>query len=171
MRERAREFAALRGRTVHAWTGVEMAILEHPPRFTDPRVPCLQLLSLELLLDNDESLTVVTYQDDDTWGLWTQPPVEQSREWDGIYRARSLGDLPTGVIEKVTVFAADGVLVEVLLSVGSRQFLLVAGEAVEDWGDVNIAWRDESVLAFTDPAVADTITWHPPRQGLAPIGN
>ncbi len=155
--ERVREFTALRGRTVRTWTGVEMAFFDDPPRFADPRAPFLQLLSLDATLDG-EVLSVVTYQDDDQWGLWTQPLGAGGS--DGIYRERHLPELPTGRIDDVTVRLECGVLAEVLLHVGSRPLLLLAGEVYED-GDDNLHFCrfDESVLAFTDPASAATVPW------------
>lgn len=165
LRERVREFTALRGRTVRAWSGVEMAIFEEPPRFEDPRVPFRQLVFLDMVLD-DETLTVHTYQDDDGWGLWTIPPRDRAVEWDGIYRRRALSELPAGEVDDVTVHVDDGLLAEVLLHIGSRPLLLVAGEVYEDWGDnLYFCRHDESVLAFTEPAAADTIAWRPPRLG------
>jgi hypothetical protein len=155
--EREREFTALRGRTVRTWTGVEMAFFEDPPRFDDPRAPFLQLSSLHATLDG-EVLSVVTYQDDDAWGLWTQPLGPGGS--DGIFRERHLPELPTGRIDDVTVRRERGVLAEVSLRIGARPLLLLAGEAYEDWGDNLYFCRlDESVLAFTDPTLADTIPW------------
>ena len=157
LNERVREFTALRGRTVRTWTGVEMAFFEDPPRFEDPRAPFLQLLNLDATLDG-EALSIVTYQDDDAWGLWTQPPGTGSS--GGIYRERHLPELPTGRIDDVTVRLEHGILAEVLLHVGSRPLLLLAGEAYEERGDNLYFCRlDESVLAFTDPAAAATVPW------------
>jgi hypothetical protein len=155
--ERVREFTALRGRTVRTWTGVEMAFFEDPPRFADPRAPFLQLVSLDATLDG-EVVSVMTYQDDDVWGLWTQPPGPGGG--DGIYRERHLPELPTGPIDDVTVRLEHGVLAEVSLRIGTRPLVLLADEAYEDWGDNLYFCRpDESVLAFTDPAAVDTIPW------------
>ncbi|GAB1509077.1 hypothetical protein [Actinophytocola sp. KF-1] len=157
LNERVREFTALRGRTVRTWTGVEMAFFEDPPRFTDPRAPFLQLLSLDATLDG-EVLSIVTYQDDDAWGLWTQPPGPSFN--GGIYRERHLAELPTGRIDDVTVRIEDGVPAAVHLVIGTRPLLLLAGEAYEDRGDDLYFCRlDESVLAFTDPAAAATVPW------------
>jgi hypothetical protein len=156
---RVREFAALRGRTVRTWTGVEMAFFEDPPRFEDPRAPFLQLLSLDATLDG-ETLAIVPYQDDDVWGLLTEPARGRGGA-EGIYRERSLSELPTGDIDDVTVRVEDGVLAEVSLCIGARPLLLLAGEAYEDRGD-NLVFhrRDSSVLAFTDPTLVDTIPWY-----------
>ena len=158
LNERVREFTALRGRTVHAWSGVEMAFFEDPPRFTDPRAPFLQLYGLRATLA-DETIGVCTYQDDDCWGLWLRPPIGTGG-WDGIFRDRPLPELPVGVITDVTVRVDRDVVAEVVLRLGSRPLLLLAGEVNEDRGDNLYFCRlDESVLAFTDPAAADTIPW------------
>ncbi len=157
LNERVREFTALRGRTVRTWTGVEMAFFDDPPRFEDPRAPFLQLLSLDATLDGDV-VSMVTYQDDGSWGLWIQPPRPALSE--GIYRERHLPELPTGRIDEVTVRLENGVLAEVHLDIDARPLLLLAGEAYEDWGDNLYFCRlDESVLAFTDPSAVATVPW------------
>ncbi len=158
LNERVREFTALRGRTVRTWTGVEMAFFEDPPRFEDPRAPFLQLLNLDATLDG-EALSIVTYQDDDAWGLWTQPPGRYREQRRDLPRTAP-AELPTGRIDDVTVRLEHGILAEVLLHVGSRPLLLLAGEAYEERGDNLYFCRlDESVLAFTDPAAAATVPW------------
>lgn len=157
-----REFTALRGRTVRTWTGVEMAFFEDPPRFTDPRAPFLQLLCLDAVLDG-ETLAVVPYQDDDVWGLLIEPARDRGGS-EGIFRQRSFPELPTGRIDDVTVRLDEGVLAEVSLHIGARPLLLIAGEAYDAWGDLYFCRLDSSVLAFTDPAVVDTIPWRGPAR-------
>jgi hypothetical protein len=140
------------------------------PLFEDPQVPCLQLRSLDIELDDAEPISVSTYQDDDRWGLWSRPLIERNdRQWHGIYRWRALADLPIGHVDHVSVFLDDGVVAEVFLRIGRQPLLLVAGEVYETFGEgLRIHRLDESVLAFTDPDAATSITWVPARLDLTP---
>ena len=80
--ERSRDFTALCGRRVESWIGVEMALRESVAgggsQFTDPAVPCLQLLVLQACLDDGDALTVGVYQNNDAFGLWPRPGAETS---------------------------------------------------------------------------------------------
>jgi hypothetical protein len=62
--ERARDFTALRGRRIEAWTGVETALRERgdggAPQFDDPDVPCRQLLVLQAFFDDGGVLDIGT---------------------------------------------------------------------------------------------------------------
>ncbi|RZS44976.1 hypothetical protein EV193_101857 [Herbihabitans rhizosphaerae] len=162
-----REFASLRGRRVDAWDGVEMALRENGPQFEDPRVPCLQLLSVRASLDDDSAVSVTTYQNDAVFGLVVRSEAQLDEgHWDGIYRVRQLTELPTGRVEQVAVVVDEGVLAEVRLLIDARPLLLMAGELHETvTGDLVFHRLDESVLAFTDPAAADRVSWTPPRRG------
>ncbi|MFE3782629.1 hypothetical protein ACFXPA_31130 [Amycolatopsis sp. NPDC059090] len=161
--ERAQDFDSLRGRRIESWAGVKMALREDGPdggpQFADPAVPCLQLWGMQAHLDDGRTLSVLTYQDDDLFGLWPQrrpdPRLENRERWDGIYRWTALNELPTGLVEDVVVFAEEGVLAEVDLRVGGRPLVLVAGELIEDWTRLVFNRLDESVLVFTDPAAAE----------------
>jgi hypothetical protein len=166
--ERSRDFTALCGRRVESWIGVEMALRDEGPdglpQFEDPEVPCLQLLGLMACLDDGGFLSVSTYQDNDTWGLWPRPHLEpryqDERPPDSGFRCRPLTELPTGQVERVTTFLDDGQLAEARLQIDTRPLFLIAGELDEDWeGDLHFRWLDESVLAFTDPAAAAHVSW------------
>jgi hypothetical protein len=108
------------------------------PLFEDPQLPCLQLWSLDV--------------------------ERNDRQWHGIYRWRALAELPIGHVDHVSVFLDDRVVAEVLLRIGRQPLLLVAGEVYETFGEeLRIHRLDESVLAFTDPDAATSITWVPAR--------
>jgi hypothetical protein len=167
LRDRADEFIAMRGRVVRGWYGIEMAVREggDGPEFGGPDVPCLQLVVLNAQLAGGPALAVHTYQNDCECGLILAPPIDAGPYQDGIYRARSLPELPVGPVDEVAVRVDGGVLAEVLLRIGRRDLLLVAGEAYED-SDGGLSWHrfDESVLAFTEPTAAEALTWAPPRE-------
>lgn len=143
------------------------------PQFTDPAVPCLQLWGMQACLDDGRALRILTYQDDDLFGLWPHrrpdPRLENRAGWDGIYRWTALSELPTGPVADVAVFAEEGVLAEVDLRVGGRPLVLVAGELIEDWTRVVFSRLDESVLVFTDPAAAERVEWSTPQLGRVRI--
>ncbi|WP_156213701.1 hypothetical protein [Lentzea aerocolonigenes] len=175
---RVREFAALRGRHIESWVGVEWALREDVagtgPQFRDPSVPCLQLWGLLATLDDDEPFGIGTYEHSTDCGLWRhewlQPKLQNQDVWDGITRWQAFGELPTGHVDEVAVFVGSSVVAEVLLTIGGRPLLLMAGEASETWGDeLRFVRLDESVLVFTDPAEADSISWASPREGLVQV--
>ena len=160
--DRAREFAALRGRRIERWQGVEMALRDAGPQFTDPACPFLQLHTLRAHLAGT-SVDVGTYQDDTSFGLWLRPRTAVRMPDDGSYRARELPELPAGPVDEVDVRLEGGTLAEVRFAIGGRPLLLVAGEVYEDWDKLRLVRFDESVLAFTDPAAADELPWEPSR--------
>lgn len=134
-----------------------------PAVFEDPAFPCVQFLRLEALLATGSTCGLSTYQNDANWGLChdIDEPL-RSKGWDGIFRYIEDPDLPTGPIGEVTVWLADsGDVAEVLLEIGGRDLLLVAGEVYEDDLDrpLYLGWLDESVLAFASPDQAETINW------------
>jgi hypothetical protein len=174
--ERVRGFGQLSGQKISAWTGVEMALREEVaaggPQFEDPAVPCLQLLTLGALLGDGTFVTVGTYQDDSAWGLWLRRAASDysADNWagtGGIYRMRTLSELPTGEVDSVSTFLDEEVLAEVVLHIQGRPLLLMAGELYESAQERLVFTRcDESVLVFTDPSAAESVDWVPERRGL-----
>lgn len=167
LREQASRFEALVGLTVGGWRGIEMALYGGEDRgdavFSDPRAPFQQFQLLQMELNGGRTALVDAYQDDDGWGLWL---TDREPRWGGhygIYREVRPA-LPTGPIRSVVVELYDGLLAEVRLTIDDQKLLLVAGETCENWdGDFDLHWLDESVLVFTDPAAADSLTWIPTR--------
>ncbi|MBS2531978.1 hypothetical protein KGQ20_04265 [Catenulispora sp. NF23] len=176
--ERSRDFTALYGRRVESWIGVEMALRDDvgdgSPQFSDPTVPCLQLLGLQACLDGGDVLTVGIYQDVDVFGLWPRPRAEARFQdaslFTGALRWRRLTELPTGRVEYVATFADTGVLAEASLRIDARPLLLIAGELMETWDDeLRFCRLDESVLVFTDPTAALQAPWTTSRSDLVQI--
>ncbi|GAA2468099.1 hypothetical protein [Winogradskya humida] len=155
------EFGGLQGRRVVAWSGVEMALRNSDgPQFTDPAVPCLQLLMVELTFEDDARLVIATYQDGVVWGLELEPEHrEGTGNWNGIYRRRALRELPVGPIEHVAAFVEAGVVARVDLTVDGTPLLLLAGEVYDEEAGWKFVRLDESVLIFTEPPLADKLPW------------
>ena len=160
-------FAALEGRRVERWSGIEMAAREEGPDgrpvFAEVSVACIQMMVLDLELDGGEPLTMLTRQNELGWGIWTTPGngPDQTREWDGIYRWRTLPELPPGTITRVELrFSDEGDVGELLLHVEGTPLLLVAAE-IHETASVRLELHvpDESILVFTDVAAADAISW------------
>jgi hypothetical protein len=136
------------------------------PQFEDPAVGCLQLLVLSATLTDATLVGASTYQDDHGWGLWPLPrsPIGNLAERNGVYRMRTLPELPTGKVDGVSVVVDEGVLAEVVLSIRGRRLLLMAGEVYESGhGRLQFVRLDESVLVFTDPLAAESVDWIPDR--------
>ncbi|MFC4017076.1 hypothetical protein ACFOW4_03850 [Micromonospora sp. GCM10011542] len=141
------------------------------PQFEDRAVPCLQLLTLGASLGDGTFVTVGTYQDDSAWGLWLRGAAsDYSADWAGmagIYRMRTLSELPTGEVDGVSTFLDEEVLAEVVLHIQGRPLLLMAGELYEFAQERLVFTRcDESVLVFTDPSAAESVDWVPERREL-----
>ncbi|GIE86007.1 hypothetical protein [Actinoplanes regularis] len=167
--DQIRKFDQLRGRRIESWTGVEMALREDvggSPRFEDATVPFLQLAPLTARLDDGTFFTVDTDQGDRSWGLLPNPGAPgTSTDPGGIFRLRSLPELPLGEVDAVSAFLDDDVLAEVLIRIQGRSLLLMAGEVYEQWdGGLSFVRHDESVLVFTDPSAAESIDWLPERR-------
>jgi hypothetical protein len=167
----SRTFAALHGKRVETWVGVEMALREDlagtGPQFADPEVPCLQLYWLQAWLDDGSAVEVGTYQDDDGFGLsgHSSDRSHDDGRWNGIYRWRSFPELPAGSVEDVSVFLDQCLPAEVHFRIGARPLLLVAGE-LEETHDGGLLFQrlDESVLAFTDSVAVERVPWNSARQ-------
>ena len=172
IRSKVQEILKLKGKTVKRFVGVEMAIIEQGegglPQFTHPNVPCLQVDPLYLDLESEASIKFITYQNDDTWGLYLSALEKDelitlyAESPDNIFRTRELFELPTGRIEHVEVKRdSNGEITEVLLRIGVLDILLVAGEIYEtlDEAGVEFVKGDESVLVFLDPIKASQIPW------------
>ncbi|MBM7772950.1 hypothetical protein JOD54_003154 [Actinokineospora baliensis] len=175
--ERAREFAALRGRRIESWVGEELALREDfqglGPQFDDPEVPFLQMNGLQANLDHGDALSISDYQADEGWGLFPWPGAHfEYQPKDRIYRRRPLPELPVGDVDEVVVLAdgETGLLAELRMVIGGTPLSLVSGEVQERMnGTLSIARLDECVLVFTNPADVDRVPWINPLTNLVPV--
>ena len=172
VRAQATGFAAVQGRIVRCWSGVEMAVHDGKglPGFGGAEVPCLQLWALRAVTADDAAVGITTYQDDDLFGLAIAPGVGFDGDLGRGYRLRTLTELPTGTVDDVAVLLDRDVIAEVHLQLGDRHLFLVAGEVHEDQTGAFVWHRlDESVLAFTDPDALARMSWMPTRGPLRHI--
>ncbi len=149
-------FRALVGRKILSWCGTEMALrvrgVTGAPDFHDPTVPYFQFLHLNVRIENQDPLSITTYQNDTNWGLMqsaSTEPLPEYHEPDSIYRSRPLPEFPGGVIDAVEVHRGDlGDLERVVLALGDSTVSLIAGEVYEaDDGSLDVRLGgDESVL-------------------------
>jgi hypothetical protein len=148
-------FKRLKGVQIRGWWGIEMAMRggeTEDAQFSDPSVPYLQFLSLHATLDSDDQLDFLTYQNDDNFGLrLSASAANASRDesWSGIYRARSMPEIPCGNILSIRVVRDNcGDIERVALSVAGCPVTLIAGEVYEETdGSLRVQLGgDESVL-------------------------
>jgi hypothetical protein len=90
VRAQATGFAAVQGRIVRCWSGVEMAVHDGEglePGFGGADVPCLQLWALRAVTADDAAVGSTTYQDNDLFGLdesvlaFTDPDALAQMSW------------------------------------------------------------------------------------------
>jgi hypothetical protein len=130
---------ALTGCAVVRWHGIEMALRELGagglPDWQDESVPFLQLNRLDFVLGDGSETSVITYQNDDRWGLYRKNALPSSRlrtdEPGSIFRSRRLETLPTGRIRGVSVTFHEGDIGEVKLDIEGQEVRLSAGEVYE----------------------------------------
>ncbi len=71
--QQAAELRALTNCSVVRWQGIEMALRESGadglPDWRDASVPFLQLCRLDLMLADGRATSIITYQNNDCWGL------------------------------------------------------------------------------------------------------
>lgn len=161
------------GSEIVGWDAIEMAVVEQgeggAPAFAHRDAPCLQLTMLAIVFADGLPLVVSHYQGIYTYGFrfeHREVPFEFTGS-EGIFRRRQLDELAIGpVVSVVTRTATDsGDLTEVVLRVGGRDLLLIAGEIQETWTErLHWVWGDESTLVFTDPAEARKLPWVPSRK-------
>lgn len=157
-RQRA-SYEALVGQEVLDWHGVEMALDgdeddDQAIVWDHVDVPFLQFYFLTIVFGEQE-VRIRTAQGYDSFGLWNlfeeEIPAVTSHEWSGIYRARTIHQLPVGRIRAVDVAVQDDVVASVVLRIGDKQIALTAGEVYPTgYGSFYIADMDESVLIQVD---------------------
>lgn len=171
------EFESLRGCTISNWNAVEMALLtkEHAPHvFELPNVPFIQATPVAFDVDAKNKVrthcAIDNYQNDDVFGLHFKraiEPLDPTKSF-GIFRWRPLTELPTGIVDDVTVRLEQGDIQEVELVVNNCALLFLSGEVEDTWNEELVFRRfDESVLIFQNVADVDRIDWKPPRRPLA----
>jgi hypothetical protein len=171
--EQRQAFEGLRSKVVTSWRGLETAVHDAGPNgdpiWNIPAAPCLQLELLSITLQDVGGLSVLTYQNDDLFGLQTDDLHQEFKLRFASHRWRTLTELPVGLVERVDITMYDADVAEVLLRIGSRPILLMAGEIEPTWTDaINMRYMDESVLVFTAPEVADLMQWNLPRSKQTP---
>jgi hypothetical protein len=164
---------ALQGRTIEQVIIWEMALLDAghdgKPVFDHPACPFLQAWVLYLRLPPDDAVKILTYQNDDWFGLYAAPVsteaelVPDESDADSIFRKRELLTFPQGEITAVSIHQNEAEdISEVTLVIGQHTVLLKAGEVDERWdGSIYVRRDDESVLIFLDPRDVERITFHP----------
>jgi hypothetical protein len=150
----------LQGSSVERWFCAEMALRETGadglPQWNDESVPYLQLGRLDLQLSNGKLSSIITYQNDDQFGLCYSeelPPLELgSTEAGSIFRNRELEELPIGKVDSVSVsFDRSGDISDVEMQIGEHRVSLKAGEFYEQWdGSLELLTMDESILVQVD---------------------
>ncbi len=164
----------LASKEVESWEGEEWALESDPDGmaivWSEPdaaRTPYAWLRAIGA----DTSAVVTVYQDDALFGLSFVPPVElRLPEVDlGSRRSRRSIPLVCGRINYVEVVydtavkggRDPGLVTEVLLHCDNATTLLIAAEAYSQQ-----EWHlfDESVVALTEPTVADALIWIPERR-------
>jgi hypothetical protein len=156
--EQVLAFRSMCGRSVARWVGHEMALWEVGPSgtpvFHDPAIPYLQVCPLYLEFVERGGRDIHTYPNDWThsWGLCVDvlygSPPDESSEVGSIFRTRTLGELPVGVIEDVRIVQVDrGDIAEVYLRVNGACVALWSGEIYEEANrSLRVVRPDECVL-------------------------
>lgn|GEM_PF-680203 len=147
---------SLRAVTVIRWIGTEVALRESGtdglPDWEDNFVPYLQLDCLDVELEGSKVARIVTYQDNDDFGICRRDDLGQftlSEEIDptSIFRRRELSELPVGCIDGVNVLTSHGVICRLELLLGRNRVTLIPGEVYEQEDcSLKIKSPDESIL-------------------------
>ncbi len=86
---------------------VREPVMNEEPDWYSPDIPMLQFERLILLLGGENKISLTTYQNDTTWGLYLIEGEEKSKlprsEINCIFRERNIEELPTGVISHVSI--------------------------------------------------------------------
>ena len=102
------KFYSLNDHKVIHWTCIEMALRENPIEWSNSKIPYLQCMRIDILLDNHDIESLVTYQDDDEWGLHLlhqSTKINYDNEPNSIFRSRDLMELPKGIKALATTIA------------------------------------------------------------------
>ncbi len=126
------------------------------PIFKDQSLPFLQSGVVYLQFESGDHIKLITYQNDDTWGILlsseffqNEPEIDPGSN-DSIYRTRVLNEFPHGEITSVNVSHDHyGNLDEIYIKISDKTILLVSGEVYETMeGKLEVMKNDESILLF-----------------------
>lgn len=146
---------ALSGSSIVRWQGIEVALRDAGenglPVWHDASIPFLQLNRLDMTLVEGFATSIITYQNNDRWGLYRDDALPPSRllthEPHSIFRSRLLDELPVGRVQRVAIDVNAGDIAEVRLYIEGREIRLWAGEVYEQSdGSLRVVPMDESVL-------------------------
>ncbi|MGJ7558927.1 hypothetical protein ACSFBI_33700 [Variovorax sp. RB3P1] len=164
----------LDGQVVISWTGCEMALSDNGTwvldnaglesfqsgevQWSHPAVPHLQMIEVVLSMDDGRNLSLLSQHEDGTGvhGLYllsgphTSPQLTTPES--GIYRARELGELPTGPMQVLELRRdVSNSIIEMVLRVNSSVIRFLSGEVYErDGNRFEIIEVDESILIQVD---------------------
>lgn len=161
---------ALSGHLVDQWSGPEERTDGSADEYATEKAVAVPFAWLALTLDVGEA-EIASYQDDAYFGLRLAPsPQRRISAYDsGYFRIHGRLDLPTGVIESVTLVldttvmggeGSDAVIAEMMLRVDGQPVALIAAES---YGPGEWHRLDESVVVLRDLAASDRIRWIPAR--------
>lgn len=93
-------------------------------------------MRIDILLDNQDIESLVTYQDADEWGLYLHhksTKINYKNEPNSIFRSRDLMELPKGLITRVNVLNSNtGNIQMLLLEIDNNLVSFKAGEVYEN---------------------------------------
>ena len=160
----------LLGSEITRWVGTDYSIgSDDEPEFLDDSSPFRQLSQLHAELSHGTVLRLWNYQNDEVFGVglqWGDGTLPYTDAWS---READLRALPVGIVERLELHVDDSIrsegdTIEVQLTIGGRELLVVAAEVVETRTGPTYAWGDESFFTFTDPAAAAEVEWISPRR-------
>ena len=156
--------------TVTRWIGLDTNIgLDDELIFADASSPYRVLAELRLERGGSPALDFAIYQNGHRFGLSLRTSEGQPQQRFDWYRDSDLSDLPVGLIENLEVHLDDREgnyrdPIEVKLTIGAREVLVVAAEVFPTWTEPRYGWGEEDFFVFTDPAAANEVDWSYPRR-------
>ena len=154
-----RNLDLLKNQTIVRWVGIEMALSEGtestPVVWEHSSVPFMQFNRLEVLLDNENVVTLLSQLDDgsDWFGIYARSLAEsrlklEPYEAGSIFRTRCVSEIPTGKVSNTKEkLDYSGNVLEFSLYIGSSVIRIVSGEVYErEDGSYWVTQIDESLL-------------------------
>ena len=162
-------WSELSGSHIARWVGTDFTVGDGDELvFLDRSSPFRQLEAVRLEREDGPSFDLGIYQNDDTFGLSIKHSDAGPLLPSHWARVADLSDLPVGRIDRLEVHldnrdGAEGDLIEVQLAIDNRMVLIAAAEVEVTRELPVLAWGDESLFVFTNPATADELSWKTPR--------